>query len=107
MAHGLKTAEFRHLLNPTAQGGAKVEQIADREAGKPVGAPLIAKNRRNALLNLLSKVEQRLSKVEQQGGRCSTHRDTPKGVFPSGKWSSPPVRLLRWSNPHPLPAGER
>lgn len=99
MAYRLKTAEIRHLLNPGRQGGAKVEQIAVQEAGKPGGTSLIAKNRRNALLNLVPKVEQRLSKVEQQGGRCSTHRDTPKGVFPSGKWSSPPVRLLGWSKP--------
>lgn len=98
MAYRLKTAEIRHLLNPDAQGGAKVEQIVRQEAGKPIGASLIAKNGGFALLNLVSKVEQRWSKVEQQGGRCSTHRDTPKGVFPGGKWSSPPVRLLGWSN---------
>jgi hypothetical protein len=35
--------------------------------------------------------------VEQQRGRCSTCKGTPKGVPLGRKWSSPSVRLLGWS----------
>lgn len=97
MAHGLKTAEFRHLRHLKPKGGAKVAQTVSEEAGEAMAeTPNHGFLRVCACSTLLRKVAQRWRKVVQQGGRCATHRDTPKGVFPSGKWRSPPVRLLGW-----------
>lgn len=97
MAHGLKSLTA-HLNN---HGGARLSKLLSGKQDRTERLPSAAKNGGNALLNLIPKVEQRLSKVEQQRGLCSTLGYTPKGDIPGGRLSSPLVHLLGLSNPCP------
>ena len=97
MAHRLKpqiSAISDRVTRKVAQGGASMET---RKQGRGVACPLYPHFALSICATCSFKVAQRWRKVSQQGGRCATHGDTPKGVFPGGQVAQSPGPFAGWS----------